>query len=102
MENGDGFVMMKVSGILRDQTLRVNNWDTQMNVHLVSEMCLDITKSNLSLNKKKIIGQATEDSQTGSRGVVTLSDCNGPGLTECTVTPSDSCNSLVRLVCNTG
>ena len=103
MENGDGFVMMKVSGISRDHKLLVDNWDIRMN--LVSEMCPEITKSEvflLSLNKKKLTGLVTRDSQNGSRRVVTLSDCNGPRLTECTVTPSDSCNSLVQLICNTG
>ncbi len=105
MENGDGFVMMQVSGILRDQKLLVDNWDIQMNMHLVSEMCPEITKSKaflVNLNKKKLIGLATVDSQNGSRRLVTLSDCNGPGLAECMVTPSDSCNSFVRLLCNTG
>ena len=43
MENGYGFVMIKVSGILRDQKLLVNNWDIWIN--LVSEMCSEITKS---------------------------------------------------------
>ncbi len=32
MENGDGSVMMKVSGILRDQKLLVYNWDIRMNL----------------------------------------------------------------------
>ncbi len=47
MENGDGFVMMKVSGILRDQKLLVDNWDIRIN--LVSEMCPEITKSKVFL-----------------------------------------------------
>ena len=41
MENGDGFVMMKFSGILRDQKLLVDNWDIRIN--LVSEMCPEIS-----------------------------------------------------------
>ncbi len=47
MENGDGSVMMKVSGIMRDQTLLVYNWDIRM--HLVSEICPEITKRKVSL-----------------------------------------------------
>ncbi len=47
MENGDGFVMMKVSGTLRDQKLLVDNWDIR--IHLVSEMCPEITKSEVFL-----------------------------------------------------
>ena len=54
------------------------------------------------INKTKLIGLATGDSQNGSRRVVTLSNCNGPGLTECTLTPSDSCNSRVQLICAMG
>ena len=106
MENGDGFVMMKVSGMLRDQKLLVYNWDIRIN--LVNEMCPEITESisifllTMIINKTKLTGLATEDSQNGSRRVVTLSNCNGPGLTECTLTPSDSCNSLVRLTCVPG
>ena len=56
MENGDGFVTMKVSGTLRDQKLLVYNWDTQMNVHLVSEMCLEITESKVFLNRTSDCG----------------------------------------------
>ena len=101
MENGDGSVIMQVSGILRDQKLLVDNWDIW--IHLVSEMCPEITKSIeyfCLVYKTKLIGHG--DSQNGSRRVVTLSDCNGPGLTECMVTPNDSCNSLVHLLCITG
>ena len=47
MENGDGFVMMQVSGILRDQKLLVYNWDIRIN--LVSEMCHENTKSEVFL-----------------------------------------------------
>ncbi len=43
MENGDGSVMMKVSGIMRDQMLLVYNWDIRMN--LVSNMCPEILRS---------------------------------------------------------
>ena len=103
MENGNGFVMMQVSGILRDQKLLVDNWDIRIN--LVSEMCPEITKSIeyfCLVYKTKLIEQVNGDSQNGSRRVVTLSDCSGPGLAECMVTPSDSCNSLVRLLCSVG
>ncbi len=44
--------------------------------------------------------------QSLNQEIVILSDCNGPGLTECTVTLSDSCNTTCSLVnlggCNTG
>ncbi len=103
MENGHGSVMMKVSGIMRDQMLLVYNWDIRIN--LVSEMCPEFLRSIeyfCLVYKTKLIGQVTGYSQNGSRRVVTLSDCNGPRLAECTVTPSDSCNSLVRLMCLTG
>ncbi len=84
--------------------LFVDNWDILIN--LVSQMCL---KKIYILLIRQIqiaghLGQANVNSQNGSRRVVTLSDCNGPGLTECTVTLSDTCvtNSVVRLTCAQG
>ena len=41
MENGNGFVMMQVNGVLRDQKLLVDNWDIW--IHLVSKMCSEIS-----------------------------------------------------------
>ncbi len=106
MENGDGSVTMKVSEPMRDQMLFVDNWDILIN--LVSQMCPKTIIKILLLSLLRQIaghlGQTNVNSQDGSRRVVTLSDCNGPGLTECTVTLSDSCvtNSVVRLYCLPG
>ncbi len=105
MENGDGSVTMKVSGpIIRDQRLFVDNWDIM--IILVSQMCPKNKIHLLSLLRQIAghLGQPNVTSQDGSRRVVTLSDCNGPRLTECTVTLSDSCvtNSVVRLTCAPG
>ncbi len=105
MENGDGSVTMKVSGPMRDQWLFVGNWDILIN--LVSQICPKNNKILLLSLLRQIaghLGQPNVNSQDGSRRVVTLSDCNGPGLTECTVTLSDTCvtNSVVRLTCVVG
>ncbi|XP_064397217.1 scavenger receptor cysteine-rich domain superfamily protein-like isoform X2 [Halichondria panicea] len=69
--------------------------ESQWNFERSEATCVQLGYSN-----ERAFGQATVDSQNGSRRVVTLSDCNGPGLAECMVTPSDSCNSLVQLICN--
>ncbi len=82
--------------------LFVNNWDILNN--LVSQMCPKNNKILLLSLLRQIAGHLGLYSQDGSRRVVTLSDCNGPGLTECTVTLSNSCvtNSVVRLTCVEG
>ncbi len=106
MENGDGSVTMNVNGPVREKVLFVDNWDIL--IDLVGQMC---PKNNkillLSLLRQiagHLLGQPNVTSQDGSRRVVTLSDCNGPGLTECTVTLSDSCvtNSVVSPTCLPG
>ncbi len=84
--------------------LFVDNWD--IGINLVSQMFPKILLLNNYLLRQiaGYLGQTNGYSQNVSRRVVILSDCNGPGLTECTVTLSDTCvtNSVVRLTCFPG
>ena len=103
MENGEGSVPETVSGILICQWLLVQNWAT---VTLVSQLfvymdtltwffILEVTRlRTVCLNKNPPIK------------VFTLSDCKEPGLTNCTVTSSDNCDTICSFgslrTCNTG
>ncbi len=52
MENGDGFVILQVSGSRRDQKLLVDNWDIRIN--LVSDMHVSLNYNEYSISAKCI------------------------------------------------
>ncbi len=104
MENGEKSVPETVSGILICQWLPVQNWAT---VTLVSQLFVWWMDKLTWFFILEIITIRTIKFCPNPNPQIFLSDCKEPGLTNCTVTPSNSCDDTSCFVvslqtCNTG